>query len=102
MTSTKGKIILQFIILVILRVLLLIGKTWTCYYVYFGSSSIRCLLVLLEKSFFILCVGTGTAECWCWCWCVVDLQKTPQLCMALIANANTGEWKCVYMHIRYK
>ena len=43
MTSTKGKIILQFIILVILRVLLLIGKTWTCYYVYFGSSSIRCL-----------------------------------------------------------
>ena len=35
--------ILQFIILVILRVLLLIGKTWTCYYVYFGSSSIRCL-----------------------------------------------------------
>ena len=55
MTSTKGKIIPQFIILVILRVLLLIGKTWTCYYVYFGSSSIRCLLVL-EKSFFILYV----------------------------------------------
>ena len=81
--------ILQFIILVILRVLLLlIGKTWTCYYVYFGSSSIRCLLVLLEKSFFYFMFMCWTGTAVCFCVVVVARQKTPQLCMALIASAN--------------
>ena len=75
MTSTKGKIILQFLILVILRVLLLIGKTWTCYYVYFGSSSIRCLLVLLEKSFFYFMFMCWTGTAVCFCVVVVALRK---------------------------
>ena len=92
--------ILQFIILVILRVLLLIGKTWTCYYVYFGSSSIRCLLVLLEKSFFYficLCVGQEQRSVGV----LLHVRKLLNFACGIDRECKQVSGS-VYMHIRYK